>query len=220
MKHALITIGCTREYIDPVRYISNESSGEQGYEIALALSRLGVKTTLITGPSNIVYQQDIKTKKIVTAEEMLKEVKKTLPVDIAICAAAVSDFKPFKKNRNKLKKKENDLRLIKLEKNKDILEYLGKNNKNRPKLVVGFAAETENLNKNALSKLIEKNCDLIIANDISKENIGFNSKFNRVSIINSNGDTMFIKKNRKSFIAQKIVEVVLKKLLVNDRNFN
>ena len=217
---ALVTAGPTREYLDPVRYISNESSGEQGYEIALALSRLGVKTTLITGPSNIVYQQDIKTKKIVTAEEMLKEVKKTLPVDIAICAAAVSDFKPFKKNRNKLKKKENDLRLIKLEKNKDILEYLGKNNKNRPKLVVGFAAETENLNKNALSKLIEKNCDLIIANDISKENIGFNSKFNRVSIINSNGDTMFIKKNRKSFIAQKIVEVVLKKLLVNDRNFN
>ena len=87
-------------------------------------------------------------------------------------------------------------------------------------MVVGFAAETENLNKNALSKLIEKNCDLIIANDISKENIGFNSKFNRVSIINSNGDAMFIKKNRKSFIAQKIVEVVLKKLLVNDRNFN
>ena len=94
---AIVTAGPTREYIDPVRYISNESSGKQGYEIALALNRLGVKTTLITGPSNLIYQKEIKTKRVVTADEMFIEVKKSLPVDVAICAAAVSDFKPIKK---------------------------------------------------------------------------------------------------------------------------
>ena len=166
---ALVTAGPTREYIDPVRYISNESSGKQGYEIALALNRLGIKTTLIIGPSNISDRKDIKTKRIITADQMFSEVKKSLPVDVAICAAAVSDFKPFKKNKKKLKKNGNNLRFIEIEKNKDIIEYLGKNNKFRPKLVVGFSAETENLNKNSILKLKRKNCDLIVANDVSKK---------------------------------------------------
>ena len=95
---ALVTAGPTREYIDPVRYLTNESSGKQGYEIALALNKLGFKTKLITGPSNIIHQNDIQTIKVITAEEMFNEVKKSLPVDVAICAAAVSDFKPKKKN--------------------------------------------------------------------------------------------------------------------------
>ena len=112
-----------------MRYISNESSGKQGFEIALALSRLGIKTTLITGPSNFFSKKDIKTKKIITANEMFEEVKKCLPVDIAICAAAVADFKPIKKNKNKIKKDQNSFKSIELEKNKDIVEYLGKNNK-------------------------------------------------------------------------------------------
>ena len=94
---AVVTTGPTREYIDPVRYISNESSGKQGYEIALALSKLGVKTTLISGPSNINYQKNFKLIKVISAEEMFNAVKKSLPVDVAICAAAVSDFKPIKK---------------------------------------------------------------------------------------------------------------------------
>ena len=102
---ALVTAGPTREYIDPVRYISNESSGKQGYEIALALDRLGIKTTLIIGPSNLTTQKNIKTKKIVTANELLIETKKSLPVDIAVCTAAVSDFKPVVRNKDKLKKK-------------------------------------------------------------------------------------------------------------------
>merc|ERR1712023_450221 len=96
---ALITAGPTREYLDPVRYISNESSGKQGYEIASALSRLGIRTKLIIGPTNLISKKDIKTTKIVTANEMFEAVKKCLPVDIAICAAAVSDFKPVKKNK-------------------------------------------------------------------------------------------------------------------------
>ena len=217
---ALVTTGPTREYLDPVRYISNESSGKQGYEIALALSRLGIKTTLITGPTNLVSRTDIKTKKIISAKEMLEEVKKNLPVDIAICAAAVADFKPSKKNKNKLKKNQNIVKSINLENNQDILEYLGKNNKNRPRIVVGFSAETENLNRNATIKLREKNCDLIIANDVSKKDSGFNSDYNRVSIIDGNGNIKVLKRNKKSFIASKIAEVVLDKLLIDDRNFN
>ncbi len=217
---ALVTTGPTREYLDPVRYISNESSGKQGYEIALALSRLGIKTTLITGPTNLVSRTDIKTKKIISAKEMLEEVKKNLPVDIAICAAAVADFKPSKKNKSKLKKNQNIFKSINLENNQDILEYLGKNNKNRPRIVVGFSAETENLNRNATIKLREKNCDLIIANDVSKKDSGFNSDYNRVSIIDGNGNIKVLKRNKKSFIASKIAEVVLDKLLIDDRNFN
>ncbi len=217
---ALVTTGPTREYLDPVRYISNESSGKQGYEIALALSRLGIKTTLITGPTNLVSRTDIKTKKIISAKEMLEEVKKNLPVDIAICAAAVADFKPSKKNKNKLKKNQNIFKSINLENNQDILEYLGKNNKNRPRIVVGFSAETENLNRNATIKLREKNCDLIIANDVSKKDSGFNSDYNRVSIIDGSGNIKELKRNKKSFIASKIAEVVLDKLLIDDRNFN
>ena len=122
------------------------------------------------------------------------------------------------KNKSKFKKSK-FFKSIKIEKSKDILEYLGKNNNHRPKLVVGFSAETENLNKNALSKLRDKNCDLIIANDVSKKDSGFNSDYNSVTIIDSNGKLKTLKRNKKSFIANKIVEIVLDKLLMNDRNF-
>ena len=217
---AVVTTGPTREYIDPVRYISNESSGKQGYEIALALSKLGVKTTLISGPSNINYQKNFKLIKVISAEEMFNAVKKSLPVDVAICAAAVSDFKPIKKNKNKIKKDYNKFKTIELEKNKDILEFLGKNNRFRPKLVVGFSAETDLINKNSNLKLRKKNCDLIIANDISKKDSGFNSDYNRVSIIDNIGKVKVIKKNKKSFIANKITEFILNKLLIEEKNLN
>ena len=217
---ALVTTGPTREYIDPVRYISNESSGKQGYEIALALDKLGFKTTLIIGPSHLINQKNIKTKKIVTSDEMLTEVKKSLPVDVAVCAAAVSDFKPSKKNKSKIKKDQVNLKSIDLENSKDILEFLGKNNKHRPKLVVGFSAETENVNKNSLIKMKKKNCDLIIANDVSKKDSGFNSDYNKISIIDNDGQVKTIKRNKKSFIANKIAEVILDKILFDDRNFN
>ena len=217
---ALVTAGPTREYLDPVRYISNESSGKQGYEIAHALNRLGIKTTLITGPSNLVSKKEIKTKKIISANEMFEAVKKCLPVDIAICAAAVADFKPIIKSKTKIKKDNIKCKSIELERNRDIVEFLGKNNKHRPSIVIGFAAETENLNKNAFSKLRQKNCDLIVVNDISKKDSGLNSDYNRVSIIDNSGKIKVIKKNKKSFIANVIAEIVLDKLLINDRNFN
>jgi len=217
---ALVTAGPTREYIDPVRYISNESSGKQGFEIAEALSRLGIETTLITGPTDLVSNKDIKIKKIITASEMFEIVKKSLPVDIAVCAAAVTDFKPVYKSKSKLKKDNLRLKSFELQKNIDILEFLGKNNKHRPKIVIGFAAETENLDKNALSKLKQKNCDIIIANDISKKDSGFNSDYNRVSIIDNSGKIKVVKKNKKSFIANIIADIILDKLLINDRSFN
>ena len=217
---ALVTAGPTREYLDPIRYISNDSSGKQGFEIAEALSRLGIKTTLITGPSHLSSRKDIKTKKIISANEMFEVVKRCLPVDIAICAAAVADFKPIKKSKTKIKKDDLKLKSIELEKNRDIVEFLGKNNKHRPSLVIGFAAETENLSRNAFSKLKQKNCDLIVVNDVSKKDSGLNSDYNRVSIIDNSGKIKVIRKNKKSYIANVIAEIVLDKFLINDRSFN
>jgi len=217
---ALVTTGPTREYLDPVRYISNESSGKQGYEVALALKKLGVKTKLITGPSNLIFSKDLKIKKIISAEEMMNEVKKSLPVDIAVCAAAVSDFKPVNKSKNKIKKKAFNINNIRLEKNPDILDYLSKNNKARPKIVVGFSAETENVIQNSKEKIKEKYCDLIIANDISRKDSGFNSEYNKVSIIDRKGKIKSISRNKKSYIANTIAKIILNKLLTNDKNIN
>ena len=108
---ALVTTGPTREYLDPVRYISNESSGKQGYEVALALSKLGIKTTLVAGPSKINFSKEVITKNVMSGSEMMNEVKNSLPVDIAVCAAAVSDFKPLKKNKRKIKKNNNNSKI-------------------------------------------------------------------------------------------------------------
>jgi phosphopantothenoylcysteine decarboxylase / phosphopantothenate---cysteine ligase len=216
---ALVTTGPTREYLDPIRYISNESSGKQGYEIALALSKLGVKTTLVAGPTSINFSKDISVKKITNADEMLDAVQKLLPVDIAVCAAAVADFKPKNKNKQKIKKNHN-FNVLNLEKNKDILEYLGKNNKLRPKLVIGFSAETENLIENSTQKLKQKYCDMIIANDVSKRETGFNVDHNKISIIEKNGKIENLPKNTKSYIAEKIAKKIIDKLLINDKNTN
>jgi phosphopantothenoylcysteine decarboxylase/phosphopantothenate--cysteine ligase len=217
---ALVTTGPTREYIDPVRYISNESSGKQGYELALALSKLGVDTTLVAGPTSLNYSKDIKVEKINSGEEMMSAVKKLLPVDIAICAAAVSDYRPKNKSKQKIKKDKKNFDNLDLEKNKDILEYLGKNNKLRPKVLVGFSAETENLIKNSINKLNNKYCDIIIANDVSKIETGFNVDFNKVSIIEKNGNIENLPRNKKSYIASKIVKKIIDKFLINDKNTN
>jgi phosphopantothenoylcysteine decarboxylase/phosphopantothenate--cysteine ligase len=217
---AIVTTGPTREYIDPVRYISNESSGKQGYEIAIALNKLGIKTTLIAGPSNLASVKGLRIKNIISADEMLSEVKKSLPVDLAVCVAAVVDFKPAEKNKNKIKKENINLKSINFVKNSDILEYISKNNKYRPRLVAGFSAETENLTKNSINKMKRKHCDLIFANDVSKKDIGFNSDYNKISVIDKKGNIKIIPKNRKGFIANKIADILLDKLLIDDRNIN
>ena len=217
---ALVTTGPTREYIDPVRYISNESSGKQGYEIALALSKLGVNTTLVSGPTSFNYSTDIKVKNINSGEEMMNAVQKLLPVDIAICAAAISDFKPKNKSKQKIKKDKKNFNSLDLEKNKDILAYLGKSNKLRPKILVGFSAETENLIENSIKKLNHKYCDMIIANDVSKKETGFNVDFNKVSIIEKSGNIENLPRNKKSYIASKIAKKIIDKFLINDKNTN
>ena len=216
---ALVTTGPTREYLDPIRYISNESSGKQGYEIALALDKLGINTTLIAGPSTFVVPKNIKVKKITSADEMLSEVKKTLPVDLAVCAAAVADFKPIQKNKNKLKKDKLNFESINFIKNNDILEFISKNNKSRPRIVAGFSAETDDVLGNSIKKLKNKHCDFIFANDVSKKDIGFNSDFNKVSVIDKTGKIKSIKKNKKSLIANIIAQILLDKL-IDDRNIN
>ena len=217
---AIVTTGPTREYIDPVRYISNESSGKQGFELAVALEKMGINTTLITGPSNLIFPRDLKVKKVTTADEMLNEVKKTLPVDLAVCAAAVADFKPTEKNITKIKKEKLKFNKINFVNNNDILEYISKNNKHRPRLVAGFSAETENLTKNSINKMKKKHCDFIFANDVSQKDIGFNSDYNKITVIDKKGVVKIIPKNKKSFIANKIAEILLDKLLINDRNIN
>ena len=217
---ALVTTGATREYLDPIRYISNESSGKQGYEIALALSKLGVKTTLVAGPSSINFSKDIKVKQIISADEMMDVVQKLLPVDIAVCAAAVADFKPRDKNKQKIKMNKENYKVLNLEKNKDILEYLGKNNKLRPKIVIGFSAETENLIENSIKKLNQKYCDMIIVNDVSKKETGFNVDYNKISIIEKNGKVENLPKNTKSYIAAKIAKKIIDRLLIDEKNTN
>ena len=203
---ALVTAGPTNEYIDPVRFITNKSSGKQGYEIAKSLSRNGFQTTLISGPTNIKIDDEIKLIKVETADQMFKEIQKNLPVDVAIFSAAVADYKITKKSDIKIKKK--DELTINLEKNVDILNYVSNHNSMRPKLVIGFAAETNNLEDNAIEKLKNKNCDMIIANDVSNQNIGFDSDFNEVTIFykDNKKEKLFIKK--KSLISEEIVERV------------
>ena len=205
---ALVTAGPTKEYIDPVRYISNNSSGKQGYEIAKSLSNRGFDTTLISGPTNLKISENINLIKVETAEEMFKATQKNLPTDIAIFSAAVADFKVIEKNSHKIKK-ENKL-TINLEKNIDILNYVSNHNSMRPKLVIGFAAETNELDKNASKKLRDKNCDWIIANDVSKNDRGINSDYNEVVIYYKNKDKKDkLSLKKKSEISEEIVDRIV-----------
>ena len=205
---ALVTAGPTNEYIDPVRFITNKSSGKQGYEIAKSLHKRGFDTTLISGPSNLKITEDINLIKVETAEEMLKATQQNLPAHIAVFSAAVSDFRIKKRNDYKIKKQDN--LTINFEKNIDILNYVSNHNSMRPKLVIGFAAETNNLEKNALKKLVEKNCDWIIANDVSKNDRGFNSEFNEITIHYKNlkkKEKLSYKK--KSELSEEIVDRII-----------
>jgi phosphopantothenoylcysteine decarboxylase/phosphopantothenate--cysteine ligase len=207
---ALVTAGPTNEYIDPVRFITNKSSGKQGYEIAKSLLRNGFQTTLISGPTNLKIDDEIKLIQVETAEQMFKETQKNLPVDVAIFSAAVADFKVAEKSDIKIKKK--DELTIKLEKNVDILSYVSNHNSMRPKLVIGFAAETNNLEDNAIEKLKNKNCDMIIANDVSNRSIGFDSDFNEVTIFYKDNKKEKLFAKNKSLISDEIVERVSNQL--------
>ena len=209
---ALVTAGPTREYIDPVRFITNKSSGKQGFELARSLSKKGFETTLISGPTNLKIDKNINFIEIETAEEMFKETQNNLPADVAIFSAAVSDFKIKEQKDQKIKKY--DYINLNLEKNIDILNYVSNHNSLRPKLVIGFAAETSDIINNAKKKLMEKNCDWIIANDVSNKSIGFDSDFNEVTILYKNNkikeEKLSLKK--KSDISDEIIDRVISQL--------
>ena len=209
---ALVTAGPTNEYIDPVRFITNKSSGKQGYELAKSLSRKGFDTTLISGPTSLEINENINLIKVETADEMLIATQENLPVDVAIFSAAVADFKMNKSYVNKIKKQEN--LTLNLEKNVDILSYVSNHNSMRPELVIGFAAETNEINKNAEDKLNKKNCDWIISNDVSNKDIGFNSDYNEVIIHYKNKDIKREKLSykKKSGISDEIVDRIIDQL--------
>ena len=209
---ALVTAGPTNEYIDPVRFITNKSSGKQGYALAKSLAKKGFETTLISGPTNLKTVDNINLIKVETADEMFSATRDNLPADVAIFSAAVADFKVKDQKEQKIKKQ--SYINLELEKNSDILNYVSKHNSLRPKLVIGFAAETNNVQINAKKKLLEKNCDWIIANDVSNKSIGFDSDFNEVSIFYKNNKIKDekIDKKTKSEISDEIVDRVIKQL--------
>jgi phosphopantothenoylcysteine decarboxylase/phosphopantothenate--cysteine ligase len=209
---ALVTAGPTNEYIDPVRFITNKSSGKQGYALAKSLAKRGFQTTLISGPTNLQIDGNVNLIKVETTDEMFKATQENLPADVAIFSAAVADFKAKAKKNQKIKKQ--DYLHLELEKNIDILNYVSKHNSLRPKLVIGFAAETNNVQENAQKKLIQKNCDWIIANDVSNKSIGFDSDFNEVSIFYKDqkmqNEKLTMKK--KSEISEEIIDRVIEQL--------
>ena len=182
-KKCLVTAGPTIEMIDPIRYISNNSSGKQGFEIANQLVLSGAKVILVSGPTNLDPPPNLKFIKIKSATEMYNKIKKISKIDIGIFSAAVSDFK--NKNISKSKIKKNKNLYLNLIKNIDILEKVGKNKKQRPKYLVGFAAETGSITY-AKKKLINKNCDMIVYNKINNKNKVFESDYNKISIITKN----------------------------------
>ncbi len=184
-KRALVTAGPTIEAIDPVRFLSNRSSGKQGYAIAAALAELGAEVTLVSGPTNLPAPAGVKRVSVESAREMLAASEAALPLDVAVMVAAVADWRPKQAADEKLKKDKTGLPAIDLTENPDILATLSKPGKKRPKLMVGFAAETENVEEHARAKIAKKGCDWIVANDVSGDVMG--GAENQVLLITKDG---------------------------------
>ena len=207
-KSFLITAGPTFEMIDPVRFIGNFSSGKMGYELAKEASRLGAKVHLISGPSNEqINDENIILKRIVSADEMFDECSKVFnDIDVFIMSAAVSDYKPSKKNHNKIKKDKSEKISVQLIKNKDILKSLA-SKKTKGQKVIGFSLETEDELKNATKKLKNKNLDAIILNSLNDEGAGFNLPTNKISFITSSYLKDFTVKTKKDVAKDILLEV-------------
>ncbi len=186
-RRMLVTSGPTREPIDPVRYISNRSSGKQGHSVARAAAAAGAEVLLVSGPVEIPDPSGVKTIHVETAAEMLSAAEAALPVDIAVCAAAVADWRVDAVANEKLKKQEGRIPSLSLVENPDVLATLARHSKKRPRLVIGFAAETENLLAHAREKLKRKGCDWIVANDVSPETGVFGGTHNQVHLVTANG---------------------------------
>ena len=182
-RRMLVTSGPTREPIDPVRYISNRSSGKQGHSVARAAAAAGAEVLLVSGPVEIPDPSGVKTVHVETAAEMLSAAEAALPVDVAVCAAAVADWRVDAVANEKLKKQEGRIASLSLVENPDVLATLARHSKKRPRLVIGFAAETENLIDHARAKLARKGCDWIVANDVSPETGVFGGAHNQVHLV-------------------------------------
>ena len=205
-KTITITAGPTREQIDPVRYISNNSSGKMGYALAEAAKLQGANVNLVSGPVSITANKGINLFKINSAAEMLNKVFECMESsDIFISCAAVADFKPANYSDTKIKKEDSENLEINLEKNHDILSEVSKHHNSA--YIVGFAAETTNVNDNASKKLNSKNLNMIISNDVSDKTIGFDSDDNEVHVITKN-ETIFLKKDKKIKIAREILNII------------
>jgi phosphopantothenoylcysteine decarboxylase/phosphopantothenate--cysteine ligase len=205
-KTVLVTAGPTREFLDPVRFLTNRSSGKMGYELAEEALRRGAEVILISGPTHIFPPPEAKLKKVQTAQEMEKEVVAHFgKADIVIMAAAVSDFRFAETSAQKIKKEKLEKR-IDLELTEDVLQKLS--SKKGAKIIVGFAAETEDVVNNALKKMKKKNLDLIVANNVQTEGTGFESDFNKVSLIFPDGKTIHTEKKSKLEISQIILNKV------------
>ena len=205
-KKVLITAGPTQEHIDPVRYLSNHSSGKMGYALAEAAQAGGASVTLVSGPVNLRVSSSINLINVVTANEMLAEVKRFIEVsDIFIGCAAVADYSPVSTSPQKIKKNLKDNLLLELKPNPDILKFVSENYSN--KTIVGFSAETENLEDFARQKLVAKNLDFIIANDVSRNDIAFNADENEVLII-SKDKTKTLPKASKILVAHQILNYI------------
>lgn len=186
-RRALVTSGPTHEAIDPVRYIANRSSGKQGHAIAAALARRGADTTLISGPTNQPDPAGVNIIHVESAREMLAACEKSLPADVAVCAAAVADWRVVTEASEKMKKSGTGVPTLEMTENPDILATLAAAANTRPSLVIGFAAETENVIDYARAKRQKKGCDWILANDVSPETGTFGGADNTIHLVSADG---------------------------------
>jgi phosphopantothenoylcysteine decarboxylase/phosphopantothenate--cysteine ligase len=202
----VVTAGPTREPIDPVRFLSNRSSGKMGYAIAAAALESGHEVTLISGPVNLSPPERARFLSVTTSEEMFASVQRaTGDCDVLVMCAAVADYKPAKFSPRKLKK-ENTTRSLELVPTRDILSAIGRGP--RSFLAIGFAAETNDVEENAQKKLRAKNCDMIIANDVSRAESGMESDENEVEIFFRNGERKKIRRAAKKTIARELVKII------------
>ena len=210
-RRALVTSGPTIEPLDPVRFIANRSSGKQGHAIAAALARRGAATVLVAGPTAEPDPAGVEVRRIESAEEMLAACRAALPADIAVCAAAVADFRPAKVAAQKIKKGTAAPPPIELTRNPDILATLSAPGNARPRIVVGFAAETEDLIANAKKKLVAKGCDLILANDVSADSGTFGGTENTVHLVAADGVESWPRLSKQE-VAERLADTIERRL--------
>ena len=210
-RRALVTSGPTFEAIDPVRFIGNRSSGRQGHAIAAALARRGATTVLVSGPTGEPDPAGVEVRRIESAEEMLAACRAALPADIAVCAAAVADWRPAATVAQKIKKGADEPPPIALVQNPDILATLAAPGNARPRIVVGFAAETEDLIANARRKLAAKGCDLIVANDVSAASGTFGGQDNTVHLVAADGVESWPRLSKQE-VAERLADTIQRRL--------